>query len=268
MSEDWLRSVSRSLDPARIDTSKPNVARVWNYLAGGRDNFEADRRAARQLLTVAPFLADAVRASRAFQQRTVGFLAADAGLRQFLHIGTGIPAAGYTHEVAQAVDQRCRVVYVENDPVAAAHARALLRSPSGGIAFLEADARDTETILARAADTIDLARPVGVLLIGVLHLIEDASAVVARLVRAVPAGSCLVLMQPAPDSRYEAIDRRWSQLSPVPAWLHDRGSIESWFAGLDLIDPGIVEVHRWRPAPGDPEYPQGIPLLGGVGRKR
>src|ERR1700722_14254709 len=164
--------------PVRIDTDAPNGARGWNYLVGGRDNFEADRRAARLLVSVAPAIAEFGPASRAFLRRTVTYLAAEAGIRQFLDVGTGMPTAGNTHEVAQAVDPACRVVYVDNDPVVLAHARAGLRSTSeGATSYLDADARDTKTIIAGASETLDFARPVGVIMIDILNFLEDAGDV-------------------------------------------------------------------------------------------
>src|SRR6516162_4695842 len=147
VSEEWMNEAARLARPAQVDPNVPNVARVWNFLLGGRDNFEADRRAAKLLVSVAPVVADVVPAARAFMRRAVRYLAAEAGIRQFLDIGTGIPAAGNAHEVAQAVDPSCRVVYVDNDPVVLSHARALLRSADDGLtAYVEADARDPAAI--------------------------------------------------------------------------------------------------------------------------
>ena len=156
-SQEWLRHTSRPMRPVKIDTDAPNVARVWNYLVGGRDNFEADRKAARLLVSVAPEMAQFGPASRAFLRRTVTYLAAEAGLRQFLDVGTGLPAAGNAHEVAQAIDPACRVVYVDNDPVVLSHARAVLRSTAGEVSYLEADARDPESVIAGATEISSLA---------------------------------------------------------------------------------------------------------------
>src|ERR1700753_1244153 len=190
VSEEWLKAASRPVKPARVDSTVPNVARVWNYLVGGRDNFEADRRASNQLIAVSPILAHVAPASRAFLRRAVTYLAAEAGIRQFLDIGTGMPSAGNTHEVAQAVDPSCRVVYVDNDPVVLSHARAGLRSSAeGATSYLEADARDTKAIIAGASETLDLDRPVGVIMIDILNFLEDAGDVLGRLAEAVPPGS-------------------------------------------------------------------------------
>ncbi len=268
MSEEWLRATSRPIKAVQVNSSVPNVARVWNFLVGGRDNFEADRQAARQLLALAPVMGQVAVASRAFLRRTVTYLAAEAGIGQFLDIGTGIPTAGNTHEVAQEVNRSCRVVYVDNDPVVLSHARARLRSSEeGATSYLDADARDTKTIIAGARATLDLAVPVGVIMIDILNFLEDAADVLARLVAAVPAGSYLAVMQPSRDQRLTAAAHRWNQLAATPVFLRDRGQLTRWFAGLELIDPGIVEVHRWRAAPGDPDYPEGMPLLGAVARK-
>jgi hypothetical protein len=268
VAEEWLKATTRPLKPARVDSSVPNVARVWNYLLGGLDNFESDRRTAKQLLAAAPVMAQVATASRGFLKRTVTYLAAEAGIRQFLDIGTGIPAAGNTHEVAQAVDPTCRVVYVDNDPVVLSHARAGLRSAPGGVtSYLDADARDTEAVIAGARDTLDFARPVGVIMIDILNFVEDAAAVIDRLVAAVSAGSYLVIMQPDRDEQLVTAARRWNQTAALPVFLRDRDEVAQWLDGLELVSPGLVELHRWRPAPDDPYYPDGLPLLGAVARK-
>jgi hypothetical protein len=268
VSEDWLRATSRPVKHVHIDTAVPNVARVWNVLIGGRDNFEADRRAARQLVSVAPVMTYAAPASRAFLRRSVGYLAADAGIRQFLDIGTGIPAAGNTHEVAQAIDPACRVVYVDNDPVVRSHARAMLRSSTGGVAFLDADANQTAALVAGAKATLDFAQPVAIIMIDILNFLEDTDQILANLIGAVPSGSYLALMQPTEGEGLAAAARRWNRLaSGTPVFLRDRAGVARWFSGLHLVDPGIVEVNRWRPAPDDPECPGPVPLLGAVARK-
>jgi hypothetical protein len=267
VSEDWLRATSRPVKKVRIDAAEPNVARVWNYLIGGRDNFEADRRAARQLIAVAPVMTEAAPASRAFLRRTVGYLAAEAGIRQFLDIGTGLPAVGSTHEIVQDIDPAARVVYVDNDPVVLAHARAFLRSSTGDVTFLDADASQTATVLAGAGDTLDFAEPVAIIMINVLNFLADADDIVTRLVAAVPAGSYLALTQPTPDAGLAVAARRWNRISRTPVFLRDRTAVARWFAGLRLVDPGIVEIHRWRPSPDDPGSKGAMPLLGAVGRK-
>ena len=268
-SEEWLRQTSRPVRPVKIDTDAPNVARVWNYLVGGRDNFAADRRAAKLLISVAPAIAEFGPACRAFLRRTVTYLAAEAGIRQFLDVGTGMPTAGSTHEVAQEVDPACRIVYVDNDPVVLSHARALLRSASGAVSFLDADARDPASVIAGASRTLDLAQPVGIVMIDILNFLADAEGVLAGLVGAVASGSYLVVMQPTPDELLGVAGERWNHISPIPVILRDRATVERWFTdlGLDLIEPGLVQLHRWRPGPGDPECSDRLPLLGAVARK-
>jgi len=266
--EEWLKATSRPSKAARVNSSVPNVARVWNCLVGGRDNFEVDRQVAKQLVAAAPVMGQVAPASRAFLHRTVTYLAAEAGIRQFLDIGTGIPTAGNTHEVAQAVDPSCRIVYVDNDPVVLSHARAQLRSSDeGATSYLDADARDTPAVIAGARATLDLARPVGVIMIDILNFLEDAADVLARLAAALAAGSYLAVMQPSRDERLTVAARRWNQLAATPIFLRDRDEVARWFTGLELIDPGIVEVHRWRPDPGDRDFPEGMPLLGVMARK-
>jgi SAM-dependent methyltransferase len=244
------------------------VARVWNYLVGGRDNFEVDRKAAAQLVAAAPVMEQVAPASRAFLRRAVTYLAAEAGIRQFLDIGTGMPTAGNTHEVAQAVAPASRIVYVDNDPVVLAHARARLRSAAEGATdYLAADARDTRAVIGGARETLDLDEPVGVIMIDVLNFLPDAGEVIARLVAAVPAGSYLVIMQPSADMRLTEAARRWNYLAPTPVILRDLAEVSGWLGGLALVEPGIVEVHQWRPEPGEPSYRDGMPLLGAVAVK-
>ncbi len=269
MSDEWLNEAFKPVPAAKIDATVPNVARVWNYLIGGRDNFEADRKAARLLISAAPVMAEIGPASRAFLRRTVTFLAADAGLRQFLDVGTGIPTAGNTHEVAQAAAPGCRVVYVDNDPIVLTHARALLRSAAGGVSFLDADARDPKAVIEGAAETLDLEQPVAVVMIDILNFLPDPVDAMAGLLEPLPSGSYLAIMQPAADERLAAAAERWNRVSPVQIYLRGPATVADWLArlGLDLLEPGLVGIDRWRPAPGDPEYPGGLPLLGAVARK-
>jgi hypothetical protein len=253
---------------AQIDVSVPSMARVWNYMAGGRDNFEVDRAAVRQLLAVAPVLGAMGRAGRAFYRRVITYLAAEAGVRQFIDVSLGMPTSGATHEAAQAVAPACRVVYVASDPLALSHARALLRSSAEGVvSHVNADARDVGAILAGASETLDLTEPVAVVMIDTLNFVEDASALLARLLSAVPSGSYLAVMQAVHDERLVSAARRWNHIVPSQAFVRDHAQVTLWLRALELVDPGIVEVHQWRPAPGDPEFPDGLPLLGAVARK-
>lgn len=263
-----VKAAYRPAQAARVDPSVPNVARVWNSLTGGRDSFESDRSAARQLVAASPLMTQVGPASRAFLRRAVTYLAAEAGIRQFIDVGAGLPAPGSAHRVAQAVDRSCRVVYVDNDAVVLSHLRAWLHSPAGGAtSCLEADARDTAAILDGAGRTLDLAKPVGLLMIMMLNFIEDAADALARLVAALSSGSYLAVVQPDRNERTVPVARRWNRLGAVPVFLRDRAEVAGWLAGLELIEPGIVEVHQWRPAPGDLDYPEGMPLLGAVARK-
>jgi hypothetical protein len=274
VTDGWLRATARPVRFTKIDPTVPNVARVWNYLVGGRDNFAADRFAAQQLIDAAPVMEAIGPASRAFLRRVVTYLAADAGVRQFLDIGTGIPTAGNTHEVAQAVAPRSRIVLVDNDLVVLVHARALLRSsPEGVTSYLDADVREPVKIVEAARETLDFDQPVALVLIDVLNFIEGTPGEIAAILRplldAVPSGSYLALTQAASDLDQTLItaQRRWNEMATTPVWLRDRAAVASWFDGLELIEPGLVEVDKWRPAEGDPVYDGVLPLYGAVGRK-
>ncbi len=258
---------------SRIDASVAHSARFWNYLVGGKDNFAADREAAEQVLEVMPLVGVNARADRAFLGRAVRYLTAEAGIGQFLDIGTGIPTASNTHEVAQAIAPEARVVYVDNDPVVLVHARALLTStPQGATDYVDADLRDPGTILDAAAATLDLGKPVAIMLLGILNFISDAEApdqIVARLLDAVPAGSYLAISHPARDIEAVAMAegaRRWNRLSPAQLTLRTHAGVSRFFDGLDLLEPGVVPMNQWRPDPLD-EHSGTVSQYGGVGRK-
>jgi hypothetical protein len=254
-----------------IDTSVAHPARVYDYWLGGKDHFAADRKAAEEVLQARPAIRLNVRANRAFLVRSVRYLAGEAGMRQFLDIGTGIPSANNTHEVAHSLNPDARVVYVDNDPIVLAHARALLTSRSGRTAYIDADLRDTAAILGQAAQTLDLGQPVAVMLIAVLHLIPDADdpwGIVAGLMRAVPPGSHLVISHPASDVEAPSAAQaasRYNDLVASPMRRRSRDEVARFFAGLDMVEPGLVQLHRWRPADGDPAAPSSG--YGGVARK-
>jgi len=254
-----------------IDTSVAHPARVYDYWLGGKDHFAADRAAAEEVLQVRPGIRLNVRANRAFLARAVRYLAGEAGVRQFLDVGTGIPSANNTHEVAHSVDPEARVVYVDNDPIVLAHARALLTSASGRTAYIDADLRDTAAILAQAAETLDFSQPVAVMLIAVLHLIPDADDpwdVVARLMRAVAPGSYLVISHPASDVEAPSAAHaasRYNDLVASPMRRRSKDEVARFFAGLDMAEPGLVQLYRWRPADGDPVAPSSG--YGGIARK-
>jgi S-adenosyl methyltransferase len=237
-----------------FDTSVAHMARVYNYWLGGKDNFAADREAGDQAMAAYPNTVASVRANRAFLARSVRFLAAEAGIRQFLDIGTGIPTENNTHEVAQAAAPDARIVYVDNDPIVLTHARALLTSdPAGATAYIDADLRDTEAILAHAAATLDFSQPVAIMLIAILHLIGDDDsphAIVRRLMDAVPPGSYLALSHVASDIDDEPTDevgRRLNQRMAHQVLYRSRPEVSRLFDGLELLKPGVVAVQQWRP---------------------
>jgi hypothetical protein len=256
-----------------IDTSVAHPARVYDYWLGGKDNFAADRVAGDRVLAATPGLGYRVRANRAFLGRTVRYLASGAGVRQFLDLGTGIPSADNTHEVAQTVAPQARVVYVDNDPIVLRHAQALLRTaPGGATTYIEADLRDPQPILRQAATTLDFSQPVAVMLLGVLHLVSDEDdpwEIVTTLMDAVPPGSYLVISHPALDiSEAQAEGQRvYNQNVATPQRLRTRDEVARFFAGLELVPPGLVQVHQWRPSPED-NAPEGtVSAHGGVARK-
>ncbi|MGD0243673.1 MAG: SAM-dependent methyltransferase [Streptosporangiaceae bacterium] len=237
-----------------IDTSVAHSARVHDYWLGGPNNYPADRAAGDAVIQAYPGIVASVRANRAFLARAVRFLAAEAGIRQFLDLGTGIPAAGNTHEVAQSAAPGCRVVYVDHDPVVLGHARALLASAEPGtLDYIDADLRNPAPILARTARTLDLSRPVAVMLIAVMHLItdqDDPGGIIRQLMVAVPAGSYLALSQVASDIEAEQMaeaGRRYNRLARETQRHRSHAEVTRLFDGLELLDPGVVPVQRWRP---------------------
>jgi hypothetical protein len=274
VSEDWLKSASRTITSARIDTSAPNPARVWDAMTGGHDNFEADRRLARRLVAAAPSLAQAGVAVWAFRGRVVSYLAGEAGIRQFLDISMGMrgTATSNTLAVARALAPDCRVVTVVNDPVVLSHARATLGSPAeGAISYVEADPRHLEAVLGGVREALNLAEPVAVLMPDTLNFTKNAAGAVRRISAALAPGSHLAVIQAPPDDRMALAARRWSRLFDMQVYLRDAGEVAGWFEDLDLVGPGVVEINQWRPTPDDPEFPEfpvGMPLLGAVARKR
>jgi O-methyltransferase involved in polyketide biosynthesis len=274
MTAQWFSGIYPGPEaPAEIDTTVAHPARVYDYWLGGKDNFAADREAAERVLAATPGLRFRVRANRAFLARSVRFLAAERGIRQFLDIGTGIPTANNTHQVAQAAAADSRVVYVDNDPIVLAHARALLTStPEGATAYLEADLREPDFILATAARTLDYSQPVALMLLGVLHLVPDDEhpyEIVARLMAGLAPGSYLVISHPASDinpGQAEA-QRRYNERVATPQTLRSYAEVARFFEGLELVPPGLVYVHTWRPDPGDETPADTASAHGGVARK-
>jgi hypothetical protein len=266
-------------NPLVIDASVAHPARVYDFLLGGVDNFAVDREAAERGSAALPGGVERarlmVRSQRAFLAAAVRRLAGGMGVRQFLDIGTGIPNGDNVHTIAQQTAPESRVVYVDNDPVVLAHAHTLLRSsPQGATAYIHGDLRDPDSILHQAAATLDFARPVVVILVGILHLIHDADdpyGIVGRLLDAVPAGSYLAVSHLASDRQPELAEvmRRANETMSARFVLRSREEVARFLAGLDVLDPGIVTLDRWpwhdRPAP-SPEGP-GIPAYCAIGRK-
>jgi hypothetical protein len=258
---------------SRVDTTVPHPARVYDVWLGGKDNFEVDRAAAEAGVRAFPSTVKSVRANRAFLARAVEYLVAEAGIRQFLDVGTGLPSANNTHEVAQATAPESRVVYVDNDPIVLTHAQALLTSTeAGATAYIDADLREPGKIVQEAARTLDLTRPVAVMLIGVLHFIPDETdphRITDTLMAAVPAGSHLVVSHTAKDifpEEMAAFARTMNQNSAAKVTLRDRDQISGFFRGLDLVEPGVVQVSQWRPR-SDLEASAPAALWGAVARK-
>jgi hypothetical protein len=263
-----------AVDP-RLNTEVPHVARVYDYWLGGKDNFTADRVTGEETIAAFPGIRLSARANRAFLGRAVRYLAGSEGIRQFLDIGTGLPTANNTHEVAQAAAPESRVVYVDNDPLVLAHARALLTSkPEGVTAYLDAELQDTGTILEQAASTLDFTRPVGIILLAILHYIPDlaeARRIVATLIGAVPAGSFLVISHAGTDLLPDDVAAFEKSLNVhLPAEHHHvarpRDMVADFFDGVELVEPGLVRVSEWRPdSPEEAATP--TILWGGVARK-
>jgi O-methyltransferase involved in polyketide biosynthesis len=259
--------------PREIDTNVPHSARIWNYWLGGKDNYEVDRQAGDRYQEMFPQIVDAARAGRHFLARAVRYLVGEASIRQFLDIGTGLPTVDNTHEVAQRVAPECRIVYADNDPLVLAHARALLTStPQGACDYIDADMRDPPAILEAAASTLNFGRPIAVILMGVLgHISDDEQAqfIVRRVLQGVPPGSYLALADSINvGERHIEAGRQYRRTGAVPYHLRSPDQIASFFEGLDLIEPGLVPVSRWRPEPSPFPAVEVETTLAAVGRKR
>jgi O-methyltransferase involved in polyketide biosynthesis len=261
--------------PSTIDTSVPHSARIWNYWLGGKDNYPVDRAAGDQFRGIYPEVVDVARASRQFLTRTVRYLAGEMGIRQFLDIGTGLPTADNTHEVAQRVAPECRIVYVDNDPLVLTHARALLTStPEGATHYVDADLREPDKILQAAAETLDFTQPIALILMGIVGHITDydeARSIVKRLLDALPSGSYLALCDGTNviSKAVAEAQQRYNESGAVPYHLRSPDQIAGFFDGLQLVDPGVVSCPRWRPDPADVSggLPAEVDQFGGVGRK-
>ena len=258
MSDDWGEDAARRAKADLITTTVPNAARVVDYLYGGQNNFEADRKAARSLAVTAPVIADIAPAVRAFQQRVLRFLVtrAGTGIRQFLDVGTGLPLVGSTHEVTQSLVPECRVAYADNDPMVLSHARALLKSaPGGAVGYVDADVRDPDTIVAGARETLDFSQPVAVMLLFTLAYVQDAAeaaAVVSSLMAAAPSGSYVAIYHLASDAdpALEDAAREWNTMMPAqPITLRSRPEVAALIAGLDPVPARPGPRHRLAPGP-------------------
>ena len=264
--------------PPQIDTSKPHPARVYDFFLGGKDNFAADREVARQALAVAPSFRTAVRENRAFLGRAVRYLVEEAGITQFLDLGSGLPGVGNVHEVAQAVQPAARVVYVDNDPIVLAHGRALLAStPEGKCAYLQADIHDPEYILRHplTRDTLDFGRPVALIFNAVLHFFsdeEEPGKIVETMLEAMPSGSYVAAShgtaEYSPQQRVDGGVRAYQQ-GGMPVYMRDGDEFARLaFEGLILVPPGVVVVSEWRPERGSTRSPaEEVGINGAVARK-
>jgi hypothetical protein len=279
---DRIPAPAADRDLVSIDTSVAHTSRIYDYLLGGSDNFTVDREVAAHAFATYPGGLDGARtdarANRSFLERAVRFLAGEAGMRQFLDIGTGIPNDGNTHDVARQVAPDARIVYVDNDPIVLAHAHALLRDTCDGeTAYINGDLREPAAILAEAAHTLDLAKPVALVLVGLLHVVPDADGPyenVRALVDAVPSGSYLALSHLTTDIEVDdadmaAVVQRLDETMRAtnPPALRTRAAVAHFLDGLELVEPGIVPAARWRPdQPGEPGG-RVTPLFGAVARK-
>ncbi len=267
-------------DQPGIDTSVPHSARIWNYWLGGTDNYPVDRAAGDQFSAIYPGIVDIARADRAFLRRVVRYLAGEAGVRQFLDVGAGLPTADNTHEAAQQVAPQARTVYVDNDPLVVTHANALLASAAPGAApgaaqgtthFVDASMGDPDTVLREAAKWLDLTQPVALTLMGVLgHVVDhaEAKAIVTGLLGGLPAGSYLAINDSVNTSAaLEEALRVYEASGAAPYRTRSLEEFTSYFDGLELVDPGVVLVADWRPEPGAGRGPE-IPQIGAVGCKK
>lgn len=272
MTEETGLSGSAEADTPQIDSTVPQTARVWNYWLGGKDNYAVDRALGDEIAKAFPIIVDIARADRAVLNRAVRYLAGEAGVRQFLDVGTGLPTANNTHEVAQSVAPESRIVYVDYDPLVLVHARALLTSgPEGATDYIDADIRDTEKILREAARTLDFTKPVAVILSGILaHLptVEEACVVVRRIMDALASGSYLVVVDGAnTNPELNEVMKIWNENANPPYAMRSPEEIASYFEGLELVEPGLVDVTVWRPDPSPSGPPRPLDNLVGVGRK-
>jgi hypothetical protein len=262
-----------SLDSTHeIDSTVPHSARIWNYWLGGKDNYPVDREAGDEFRATYPSIVDKARTCRHFLARAVRYLAGEAGIRQFLDIGTGLPTVDNTHEIAQRVAPESRIVYVDNDPLVLVHARALLTStPEGKTDYVDADVHEPEMIVQEAARTLDFTQPIALMMMGILGHVADydeARSIVRRLMDALPSGSYLTQYD-GTDTSQAYIDaiRRYNDSGSVPYNLRSPEQIAGFFDGLELMEPGVVECPQWRPEVPHIHEPPQVDEYGGVARK-
>jgi hypothetical protein len=258
-----VSSTDANYEPGnKIDVTRPHSARVWNYWLRGKDNYAVDRVVGDKIREVFPGIVDIARGSRAFLGRAVRYLAAEVGIRQFLDIGTGLPTADNTHEIAQRIAPESRIVYVDNDPLVLVHARALLLgTPEGATDYLDADVREPDKILQEAARALDLSEPTGLMMLGILGHVsddDDPQAIVKRLMDGLASGSYLVYRDGTPTSgqAVEATYQVYNDSGAIPYHLRSPETIAGFFDGLELMEPGVVETRLWRPEFG----PSGVHL--------
>ncbi|MEU4420873.1 SAM-dependent methyltransferase [Actinoplanes sp. NPDC024001] len=270
MTTEGGKAMADESSAANLRADVPHSARMWNYWLGGKDNFAADRAVGDQVKQVYPDVVAVAVASRAFLGRVVRFLAGEVGIRQFLDLGTGLPTADNTHEVAQRVAPESKIVYVDNDPLVLVHARALLRGSEHGVTdYVDADVRNPAKILRAAAKTLDLAEPIGLMMLGILGNVADDDqpgppAIVEQFLDAVPSGSYLVVNDSVIATQtVEAVQTARS--GGADYHLRTPEQIRGYFAGLDLVEPGVVPTPLWRPEPGT--TPEPLNVYCGVGRK-
>jgi S-adenosyl methyltransferase len=269
-------AVDAASPPVELDTAVSHSARIWNYWLGGKDNYAVDREAGDKVAAMLPSIVAQARADRAFLGRAIRYLAGEEGIRQFLDIGTGLPTADNTHQVAQRAAPESRIVYADNDPLVLAHARALLTSaPEGACDYIDGDLRDPDDILAKAARTLDFTQPVGLMLLGILHHLPDADEpylIVARLVSALAPGSFVAVNHSTSAVHGAAMEEavaHWNRVGTPSMTLRTPEQITAFFDGLELLEPGVVSCSRWRPdvSPAGGQPPE-VDEFSGVARKR
>ncbi|MFE6282132.1 SAM-dependent methyltransferase [Streptomyces sp. NPDC057877] len=257
----------------RLNTTVAHNARVWNYWIGGKDNYAVDQQVGDHVASMFPLIRDVARADRGFLGRAVRFLAEERGIRQYLDIGTGLPTADNTHEIAQRAAPESRIVYVDNDPIVLLHARALLTgTPEGATAYVDADVHDPDTILERAAATLDLTRPVAVMMLGILNFVLDtgeAREIVRRIMAPLPSGSHLALTHPTYEPELGGAGQRaamafWNENATPPITARGSADVAAFFDGLELLAPGLVSCSAWRSGLQDPAV---VPQFGAVAVK-